>query len=142
MTFGADVAVSPGDARATVEGLTHGLGADVSIEAVGIPETFEQCVELVRPGGHVANVGVHGKPATLHLESIWIKNLTITTGLVDSYTIPTLLRAIQAGQLDPTRFTTHRFPLEQAMEAYDMFARAGETNALKVTMSAGDTDGR
>jgi alcohol dehydrogenase len=84
-----------------------------------------------------ANVGVHGKPATLHLESIWIKNLTITTGLVDSYTIPTLLRAIEAGQLDPTRFTTHRFPLGQAMEAYDVFERAGETNALKVAMSAG-----
>ena len=130
--FGADLAVSPEEAQATVEGFTEGLGADVAIEAVGIPETFEQCTELVRPGGHVANVGVHGKPATLHLETLWIKNVTITTGLVDTDTIPTLLRAIQGGQLEPTRFTSHRFALDQAMEAYDTFARAGETNALKV----------
>jgi alcohol dehydrogenase len=135
MKFGADLAISPEEGKETVEKLTDGLGADVTIEAVGVPETFEQCVELVRPGGHVANVGVHGKPATLHLESIWIKNITITTGLVDSFTIPTLLRAIQGGQLDPTRFTTHRFAQNEAMAAYDTFARAGETNALKVVMS-------
>ena len=133
--FGADLAVGPEEAMATINELTNGLGADVTIEAVGIPETFEQCTELVRPGGHVANVGVHGRPATLHLESLWIKNVTITTGLVDSYTIPTLLRAIQGGQLDPTRFTTHRFALSEAMTAYDTFTRAGETNALKVAMS-------
>jgi alcohol dehydrogenase len=102
---------------------------------VGLPETFEQCTELVRPGGHVANAGAHGKPATLHLETLWIKNVTITTGLVDTSTIPTLLRAIQGGQLEPTRFTTHRFSLGQAMDAYDTFTRAGETNALKVTMT-------
>jgi alcohol dehydrogenase len=134
--FGADLVVSPHEARAAVEELTDGLGADVTIEAVGVPETFEQCTELVRPGGHVANVGVHGKPATLHLESLWIKSVTITTGLVDSATIPTLLRAIQGGHLDPRPFTTHRFPLDHAMEAYDVFTRAGETNALKVALSA------
>ena len=136
--FGADLAVSSEDARAAVDELTDGLGADVTIEAVGRPETFEQCTELVRPGGHVANVGVHGTPATLHLETLWIKSLIITTGLVDTDTIPTLLRAIQGGQLDPSPFTTHRFPLSQAMEAYDTFARAGETNALKVVMSAAE----
>jgi alcohol dehydrogenase len=136
LKFGADMAVDPAEAAQTIADLTDGLGADVTIEAVGIPETFEQCTELVRPGGHVANVGVHGKPATLHLETLWIRNVTITTGLVDSYTIPTLLRAIQGGQLDPTRFTTHRFSLGQAMEAYDTFARPGETNALKVMMTA------
>jgi alcohol dehydrogenase len=134
-TFGADVVIAPEQASATVEDLTDGLGADVVIEAVGLPETFEQCTELVRPGGHVANAGVHGKPATLHLETLWIKNVTIATGLVDTSTIPTLLRAIQGGQLEPTRFTTHRFSLGQAMEAYDTFARAGETNALKVAMT-------
>jgi alcohol dehydrogenase len=135
-TFGADVADTPHRASAVVKELTDGLGADVTIEAVGIPETFEQCTELVRPGGHVANVGVHGKPASLHLESLWIKNVTITTGLVDTSTIPTLLRAIEGGQLEPTRFTTHRFSLGQAMEAYDTFARAGETNALKVALTS------
>jgi alcohol dehydrogenase len=134
-TFGATAAVAPEEAAGVIKGLTEGLGADVAIEAVGIPETFEQCTELVRPGGRVANVGVHGKPATLHLESLWIRNVTITTGLVDTFSTPTLLRAVTTGQLDPTRFTTHRFPLERAMEAYDTFARAGETNALKVLMT-------
>ena len=137
LAFGADHAVAPEDALATVRGLTDGLGADVTIEAVGIPETFEQCTQLVRPGGHVANVGVHGKPATLHLETLWIRDITITTGLVDTRTIPVLLRNIQAGTLEPTRFTTHRFALDRAMDAYDTFGRAAETNALKVLMSAG-----
>ncbi len=130
------MAVDPADAASTIAELTDGLGADVAIEAVGIPETFEQCTELVRPGGHVANVGVHGKPATLHLEKLWIKDVTGTMGLVDTYTIPTLLKAVQGGQLDPTRFTTHRFPIEQAMEAYDTFARPGQTNCLKVLLTA------
>jgi alcohol dehydrogenase len=137
LKFGADVAVDPAEAAHTIADLTDGLGADVTIEAVGLPETFEQCAELVRPGGHVANVGVHGKPATLHLETLWIKDLTITTGLVDTHTIPTLLKAIQGGQLEPRRFTTHRFSMDQVMEAYDTFARPQETNALKVLMTAG-----
>ncbi len=118
-----------------IEGLTDGLGADVAIEAVGIPETFEQATALIRPGGHVANVGVHGKPAILHLESLWIRNVTITTGLVDTFSTPTLLRAVATGQIDSTRFTTHRFPLDQTMDAYDTFARAGDTNALKVLLT-------
>lgn len=135
LEFGADVAVAPGEALAVVQDLTQGLGADVAVEAVGVPATFEQCTELIRPGGHVANVGVHGKPAALHLETLWIRNVTITTGLVDTYTIPILLKAIQAQTLDPTRFTTHRYSLDRAAEAYDTFARAGETNALKVVMT-------
>jgi alcohol dehydrogenase len=134
-TFGANVATTPEEARAEIDRLTGGLGADVAVEAVGIPQAFEQCTELVRPGGRVANVGVHGKPATLHLESLWIKGVTITTGLVDTYSTPTLLKTVVAGQIDPTRFTTHRFPLHDALEAYDTFARAGETNALKVLLS-------
>jgi alcohol dehydrogenase len=133
--FGATTVATPEEAQGVVEGLTDGLGADVAIEAVGIPETFERCTALVRPGGRVANVGVHGRPANLHLESLWIRNLTITTGLVDTFSTPTLLRAVTTGQLDPTRFTTHRFPIEEAMEAYDTFAKAGETNALKVLMT-------
>jgi alcohol dehydrogenase len=135
--FGADRAIEPGEAGAVLRELTDGLGADVAIEAVGIPETFEQCAELIRAGGRVANVGVHGKPATLHLETLWIKNVTITTGLVDTYTIPTLLKAIQAGQIDPTRFTTHRFEFGKVMDAYDTFARANETNALKMIVRPG-----
>ncbi len=134
-TFGATAAVAPDQANAVIEGLTDGLGADVAIEAVGIPETFEQATALIRPGGHVANVGVHGKPAILHLESLWIRNVTITTGLVDTFSTPTLLRAVATGQIDSTRFTTHRFPLDQTMDAYDTFARAGDTNALKVLLT-------
>lgn len=132
--FGADHAIAPTDAKSLIDELTDGLGADVAVEAVGIPETFELATELIRPGGRVANVGVHGKPATLHLESLWIRNVTITTGLVDTFTIPTLLKAIQAGQMDPLPFATHTLPFADAMQAYDTFARPGDTNALKVVM--------
>ena len=114
--------------------LTDGLGADVAIEAVGIPATFELCTKLVRPGGHVANIGVHGKPATLHLEELWIRNVTITTGLVDTWSTPTLLKLVEAGQLDPRRFVTHRYSMDDAISAYDMFAAAADTAALKVIM--------
>jgi alcohol dehydrogenase len=133
--FGANVVTTPEGARSEIDQLTEGLGADVAVEAVGIPETFEQCTESIRPGGRVANVGVHGKPAMLHLESLWIKGVTITTGLVDTFSTPTLLKSVAAGQIDPTRFTTHRFPLQEAIQAYDTFARAGETNALKVLLT-------
>jgi alcohol dehydrogenase len=136
LEFGAELAVGPDEAVETVKELTSGLGADVCIEAVGVPETFELCTELVRAGGHVANVGVHGKPATLHLESLWIRDVTITTGLVDTFSIPTLLRLIGAKRIDPIRFTTHRFSLDQAETAYDTFAHAGETGALKVLLQA------
>jgi alcohol dehydrogenase len=133
--FGADVVVPPTDAPLdAVRELTDGLGADVVIEAVGVPETFELCTELVRPGGHVANIGVHGKPATLHLESLWIKNVTITTGLVDTYSTPTLLKMVAAGQIDTTQFVTHRFGIGEMLEAYDVFAQAADTSALKVAL--------
>ena len=100
-----------------------------------MPETFELCTKLIRPGGRVANIGVHGKPATLHLEDLWIKNVTITTGLVDTYSTPTLLRLVAAGQIDTAKFVTHRYALDEFDTAYDVFARAGETGALKVVLS-------
>ncbi|MQA79641.1 MAG: zinc-binding dehydrogenase [Streptosporangiales bacterium] len=135
--FGADVVIDNGteDAVQRITELTGGLGADVVIEAVGVPETFELCTRLVRPGGHVANVGVHGKPATLHLEDLWIKDVTITTGLVDTYSTPTLLTLVATRQIDSTRFVTHRFALDQVMDAYDVFSRPADTGALKVAMS-------
>ncbi len=138
LEFGADVVVNNGseDAVARVLELTGGLGADVAVEAVGVPETFELCAELIRPGGRLANVGVHGHPATLHLERLWIRDVLITTGLVDTSTTPKLLRLIAEGRLDPTPFATHRFALDEAMEAYDVFADAAATNALKVVLSA------
>ena len=135
--FGADVTVntSSEDADAVVAELTGGLGADVSIEAVGVPAAFEQAVRLARPGGHVANIGVHGEPVTLHLEDLWIRDLTITTGLVDTFTTPTLLRLLISHQLEASRFVTHHFTLDQFEEAYEVFANAAETGALKVVLT-------
>jgi alcohol dehydrogenase len=136
--LGADVTIASGseDAAARIMELTGGLGADVAIEAVGVPETFELCTELVRPGGRIANVGVHGHPATLHLEKLWIRDVTITTGLVDTFTTPQLLKLIAEGRLDATPLATHRFPLDETMSAYDTFAAAAETHALKVVLEA------
>jgi len=136
--FGADVTINNGreDAVAKVMELTDGLGADVAIECVGVPETFELCTELIRPGGRVANVGVHGKCATLHLEKLWIRDVMITTGLVDTATTPKLLKLIEGGKLDPTTFATHRFSLDETEAAYDVFGAAAETHALKVVLTA------
>ncbi len=135
--FGADVVVNNGheDALAAVQSITDGLGADVAIEAVGVPATFELCTALIRPGGRVANIGVHGEAATLHLEELWIKDITITTGLVDTYSTPTLLKLVAGGQVDAGKFVTHHFELDQFMEAYDVFSRAADTGALKVVVS-------
>jgi alcohol dehydrogenase len=134
--LGADVLVRPDDNPLdAVRAVTDGLGADVVMEAVGIPATFELCTTLVRPGGRVANIGVHGKPVTLHLEDLWIRDVTITTGLVDTYSTPTLLKMVASGQLDTGQLVTHRFALEEIMAAYDVFARPAETGALKVVLS-------
>ena len=135
--FGADVVVnnSREDPLEVVRSLTDGLGADVAIEAVGIPATFELSVELIRPGGHVANVGVHGEPSTLHLETLWIKDVTITTGLVDTCSTPTLLKLIASGHVAAGKFVTHHFGLDDFMRAYDVFGNAAETGALKVVLS-------
>jgi alcohol dehydrogenase len=135
--FGADVVVNNAeqDPIAVVQELTGGLGADVAIEAVGVPSTFELAADLVRPLGRIANIGVHGKPATLHLERLWDRDVTITTGLVDAYSTSTLLRLLTSHQLDAQRFITHRFGFEDFIEAYDVFARANETGALKVVLS-------
>jgi alcohol dehydrogenase len=135
--FGADVVVNNGreDALEVVRSMTDGLGADVTMEAVGVPATFELAAALARPGGHIANIGVHGAPVDLHLEELWIRNVTITTGLVDTYSTPTLLRLVQGHQVETGRFVTHHFGLDQFEEAYDVFARAGDTGALKVVLT-------
>jgi len=136
-TFGADIVInnSREDALQIVRDLTGGLGADVAIEAVGVPATFELAAQLARPGGHIANIGVHGQPVTLHLEELWIRNVTITTGLVDTYSTPTLLRLAQGHQVDTDQFITHHFTMDQFDEAYDVFARAADTGALKVILT-------
>lgn len=123
------------DPVATVLAVTGGCGADTVIEAVGVPATFELCEDLVAPGGVIANVGVHGQPVQLHLEKLWSKNITITTRLVDTVTTPMLLKTVTSGRLEPSQLITHRFRLDQIIDAYDTFGRAAETQALKVVIT-------
>jgi alcohol dehydrogenase len=144
--FGADVTVnnSRQDPLRVIRDLTGDLagrlGVDVSIEAVGVPATFELAVKLVRPGGRIANVGVHGAPVTLDLEDQWIRDITITTGLVDTYSTPTLLQLVASGQINVKPFITHHFGLDEFEEAYDVFGRSADTGALKVVLTRGDDE--
>jgi len=135
--FGATDLVdsSAGDPVAAVRALTDGIGVDAAIEAVGIPATFELCQDLVAPGGTIANIGVHGHKVDLHLERLWSHNIAITTRLVDTVTTPMLLRTVLAKKLEPARLITHRFALGDVLEAYDVFARAAQTGALKVIIN-------
>lgn len=118
-----------------VHALTGGLGVDAVIEAVGTPEAFELCQELVAPGGRIANIGVHGRKVDLHLEKLWSHNVTITTRLVDTVTTHVLLKAVETAKLDPAKLISHRFDFDKIMDAYDTFARAPETRALKVIIA-------
>ena len=132
--FGATAGVHSGGAdwSKQVMGLTDGLGVDVAVEAVGLPETFEMATQIVRPGGHVANVGVHGRPVALRIQDLWIHNITISMGLVNTNTTPMLLRLVAEGRLDVDKFASHHFKLDDMLSAYDTFSRAAETKALKV----------
>ncbi len=136
--FGATAGVNStdGQAAAQVMKLTGGRGADTVIEAVGIAATFELCQDIVAPGGTIANIGVHGTQASLHLERLWDRNITITTRLVDTVSTPMLLKTVQSGKIDPKCLVTHRFKLDAILEAYDTFARAADTKALKVVIEA------
>lgn len=136
--FGATDTVlsSDPDWKEQVVALTDGQGVDVAIEAVGIPATFSMCTEIVRPGGNVANVGVHGKPVELHVESLWIQNINISMGLVNANTTPMLLKLVAQKKITAEKFATHHFTFDQFMDAYDTFSRAAETNALKVVITA------
>jgi len=134
--FGADIVVLPDtNPEQVINEVTAGLGADVVIEAVGAPETFEFCTRVVRAGGHVANVGVHGQSSTLHLETLWIKNITITTGLVDTYSTPKLLQMLADGQIDTRPLITHHLALDEMLAAYDLFSDAGANGALKIVLT-------
>ncbi|MFI8438268.1 zinc-dependent alcohol dehydrogenase family protein [Streptomyces sp. NPDC079020] len=135
--LGADATANAAeDPEQLVADLTDGLGADAVMEAVGVPEAFEMCTRMVRPGGRVANIGVHGKPAVLHLEDLWIKDVTITTGLVDTSSTPMLLSMMAMGRLPASSLITHRYELGRMEEAYDVFGRAADTGALKVALGA------
>jgi alcohol dehydrogenase len=136
--FGATHVVLSGDPdwKNQVLALTDGQGVDVAIEAVGIPATFSMCTEIVRPGGNVANVGVHGKPVELHVENLWIQNINISMGLVNANTTPMLLKLVAQNKVPAEKFATHHFSFDQFLEAYDTFSRAAETKALKVVITA------
>jgi alcohol dehydrogenase len=136
--FGATDTVNSkgGDAAEKVMALTGGRGVDTAIEAVGIPATFTLCEDVVAAGGTIANVGVHGSKVDLHLERLWSHNVTITTRLVDTVSIPMLLDTVQAKRIDATQLITHRFKLADILDAYETFAKAAETQALKVIIEA------
>lgn len=136
--FGASdgVVASDPDWKDQVLALTDGLGVDVSIEAVGLPATWDMALSIVRPAGHVANVGVHGKPVEFPLDRVWIDNLTITTGLVNTDSSAMLIKLLAQKKLDVAGFISHRFALSDIIDAYDTFARASETKALKVILRA------
>ena len=135
-TFGATTLINSADGNAVrrVMELTHGEGVDVAIEAVGIPDTFDICQSVIGAGGHLANIGVHGKPVVLHMEKLWDRNATLTTRLVDTVTTPMLLKAVQSGALQPGKLVTHRFPLPDIIKAYDTFSDAAKYGALKVAL--------
>ncbi len=136
--FGATQTINSADGTAVekVKALTQGRGVDTAIEAVGVPATFQLCQDLVAPGGVIANIGVHGQMVELHLERLWSQNIAITTRLVDTATTPMLLKTVLSKKIDPTRLITHRFKLDQILDAYDTFERAADTKALKVIIEA------
>ncbi len=135
-TFGATHIINGANENVIekIMSLTNGRGVDVAIEAVGVPATFELCQDIIAPGGNIANIGVHGKSVTLHLETLWSKNITITTRLVDTVTTPLLLKTVQAKKIEPKRLITHHFKLDQIIEAYDTFGNAAKEKALKVIL--------
>lgn len=134
--FGATDTINSGDGNAIekIMELTNNKGVDVAIEAVGIPTTFDICQDIIKAGGQVAVVGVHGTSVDLKLEELWIKNITMTTGLVDTYTIPMLMKTVGAGKLEPEQLITHHFKLDEIMDAYDTFGNAAEEKALKIIL--------
>lgn len=136
-TFGATQIVNfeNEDAVTKIMNLTNGVGVDVAIEAVGVPASFELCQSIIAPGGHIANIGVHGKSVSLHLETLWSKNITITTRLVDTVSTPMLMKTVEGKKLQPGQLITHHFRLDQIMEAYETFGNAAQERALKVILT-------
>ncbi|MEO6631816.1 MAG: zinc-dependent alcohol dehydrogenase family protein [Mucilaginibacter sp.] len=133
-TFGATHIINSANETALIKVLeiTGGKGVDTAIEAVGVPATFELCEAIIAAGGHIANIGVHGKSVELHLETLWSRNISITTRLVDTVTTPMLLKTVQSKKIEPKKLITHRFKLNQMLKAYDTFEHAAKEKALKV----------
>ena len=138
--FGATSIVNSTDGQAAqkVMKMTGERGVDTAIEAVGIPATFGLCQQIIAPGGTIANIGVHGAKVDLHLETLWDRNITITTRLVDTVSTPMLLDILRSQKINAKLLITHRFKFDQILEAYETFAHAANTKALKVIISAAD----
>jgi alcohol dehydrogenase len=136
--FGATKLINStdGKAAARVMEMTQNRGVDVAIEAVGVRASFDICQAIVTAGGHLANIGVHGKSVELHLERLWSQNITLTTRLVDTSTTPMLLKTVAAKTLRPEQLITHRFLLDDIAKAYDTFGNAAKEHALKVLIAA------
>jgi alcohol dehydrogenase len=136
--FGATDTLQVGEVDVVEEimKMTDDLGVDVAIEAVGVPATFDICQKIVSAGGAIANVGVHGKPVELHIEELWIKNINISMGLVNTNTTPMLLKTLNSGKVDPGRLVTHRFKLDEVLDAYEVFGNAAREKAMKVILNA------
>ncbi len=137
-SFGATALINSaaGNAIERVMELTHGEGVDVAIEAVGMPATFDICQGILAAGGHLANIGVHGKPVLLHMEKLWDRNATLTTQLVDTATMPMLIKAVESGKLQPGKLVTHRFAFDDILKAYETFGNAAKHSALKVVLAS------
>ena len=137
-TFGATHIINSSNENTIekIRSLTNGKGVDVAIEAVGVVATFELCEAIVAAGGHLANVGVHGQPVTLHMETLWSRNITITASLVDTVTTPMLLKTVQSKKIDPKKLITHHFKLEEIIDAYETFGNAAKEKALKVILTS------
>ena len=142
-SFGATKVVNSSDGKAAerVMALTHGLGVDVAIEAVGLPATFDICQAIIAPGGRIANAGVHAKAVELHLEKLWASNVTLTTRLVDAGTTPMLLKMVQSGRIDAKKLVSHRYELTEIRKAYDTFANAAIEHAVKVVIKVSGSKG-
>lgn len=136
LEFGATHTINSASGQAIdqILSLTDGAGVDVAIEAVGIPATFDICQSILKPGGVLANIGVHGKPVEFHIEKLWIKNITVTTGLVSTYSTPMLLNTVIAQKVKPEQLITHHFPLKEILQAYDVFSNAAEEGACKIIL--------
>lgn len=135
--FGATQVINSSDGK-TVEKimeLTDGKGVDVAMEVVGIPATFEMCQKIIKPGGAIPVLGVHGQPVDFHLQDLWIKNIRLTTGLVNTNTTPMLLKTVQSKKIQPEKLITHRFAFDDMLEAYDIFENSAKTEALKIIIS-------
>jgi len=123
------------DAIKQIMEITNNVGVDVAMEAVGYPTTFDLCQQIIAPGGHISNLGVHGEPVTFELNKLWIKNISLSTGLVNTSSTPMLLKTVNAGKLDPNELITHHFNFNQILEAYDVFKHADDNKALKLIIS-------